>query len=288
MGNKLEVYIQTVTTTMPYGQSIAIFRKAMMLFLLCNTLFLLPFSETLYGPNSYFIPFDASNNLMLRILSLLERPSIARYWQWFIAGQIFSILACFILPYKRISILLVYFFTASLYHRIIPIQNAGFNLLVIMLFILIFIDEKAVQTKHPKLRVLNITITNFAFLAARLQVVILYFVASIYKLYGETWLNGTAFYYVLYTDTFSHPIVRDWFIGNSFVVHFVSWFALGFQLLFPVLVWFKRTKPLMLIFGVLFHILIIIVNGIVDFGIIMLIMYLLFIPQKYFARFPRL
>ena len=271
-------YIESITTVMPYSTNIKLFRRALMLFLLCNTLFLLPFSETLYGSNSYFIPFDASNNILLRVLSLLEKPWFASHWQWFVAAQIISILACLLLPYKRISTILVYFFTACLYHKTIPIQNAGFNLLVMVLFILIFMDEKATETKHPKWRIINTTVTNFAFWAARLQVIIMYVVASIYKLYGETWLNGTAFYYVLYTDTYSHPLFRNWFIGNSLVIHGISWFALGLQLLFPVLVWFKQTKPLMLIMGVLFHLLIIFINGIIDFGIIMLIMYLLFIP----------
>ena len=276
MRKTIAEYIESITTVMPYSINIRLFRRALMVFLLCNTFFLLPFSETLYGISSYFIPFDASNNILLRVLSLLEKPWFASHWQWFVAAQIISILACLLLPYKRISTILVYFFTANLYHKTIPIQNAGFNLLVMVLFILIFMDEKATETKHHKWRIINTTVTNFAFWAARLQVIIMYVVASIYKLYGETWLNGTAFYYVLFTDTFSHPWVRDLLIGNSFFIHAITWFALGFQMLFPVFVWFKYTKPVMIALGVCFHIMIMFVIGIIDFGIIMLIMYLLF------------
>ena len=267
---------------MPYGRSINLFRKALMLFLLCNTLFLLSYSETLYGVHSYFIPFDGSANFLLRAFSLLEKYQFASHWQWFVSGQILSIIACLFMPYKRVSTLLVYFFTMSLYYKTIPIQNAGFNLLVMVLFILIFMDEKANDTKNPYLRTLNITISNFAVWAARFQVIILYIVASWFKLYGISWLDGTAFYYVLYTDTFSLPWFRDLFINNSFAIHLVSWFALGFQLLFPLLVWFKRTKPVMLILGVFFHVMIMFVMGIIDFGIIMIIMYLLFyIPERF-------
>lgn len=274
--------IDKFTTEMLYGTSISLFRKALIIFLLCNTLFLLSYSETLYGACSYFIPFDAGNNIILRVLSLLERPQFAAHWQWFVGGQIFSILACLFLPYKRVSTILVYFFTIALYHKTIPIQNAGFNLLIMVLFLLIFMDEKASQTKQPYLRIINITVSNFALWAARFQVIILYIVASWFKLYGESWRDGTAFYYVLFNDTYSHPLVRDVFISNSFVIHLVSWFALGFQLLFPMLVWFKRTKPVMLILGIFFHVMIMIVMGIIDFGIIMIIMYLLFyIPERF-------
>ena len=280
MGKTIKERIDSITTVMPYGTNIAVFRKALMVFLLCNTLFLLSYSKILYGIHSYFIPFDASNNFILRILSLLEKPQYAAHWQWFVGGQIISILTCLFLPYKRISTLLVYFFTMSLYHKIIPIQNAGFNLLVIVLFLLIFMDENANNTKQPRLKIINVTVSNFAVWAAQFQVIILYVVATWFKLYGTSWLDGTAFYYVLFTDTFSHPWVRDLFISNSFTIHFLTWFALGFQLLFPVLIWFKRTKPAMLILGVLFHVMIMIVMGIIDFSIIMIIMYLLFYTPK--------
>ncbi len=284
MGKKISEYIHTVTTVMPYGPHIAFFRKVLMGFLLFNTLFLLSYSKILYGVHSYFIPFNASNNVVLRVLSLLEKPQFAAHWQWFVGGQIFSILVCLFLPYKRVSTILVYFFTISLYHKTIPIQNAGFNLLVMVLFMLIFMDEKADQTKQLNLRTINITISNFAVLAARFQVIIMYVVASWFKLYGESWRDGTAFYYVLFTDTFSHPWFRDLFISNSFIIHIISWFALGFQLLFPVLVWFKRTKSVMLMLGVFFHVMIMIVMGIIDFGIIMIIMYLLFYIPKRFKK----
>ncbi len=281
MGKTIKELINSITTVMPYGTNIALIRKALMVFLLCNTLFLLSYSKILYGIHSYFIPFDASNNFMLRALSLLEHPVFAAHWQWFVGGQIISIISCLFLPYKRISTVLVYFFTMSLYHKTIPIQNAGFNLLVMVLVMLIFMDEKANDTKNPYLRTINITVSNFALWAARFQVIMLYVVASWFKLYGTSWLNGTAFYYVLYTDTFTLPWFRDLFISHSFVIHFVSWFALSFQLLFPVLVWFKRTKPVMLALGVLFHLMIMLVMGIIDFSIIMIIMYLLFyIPKR--------
>ena len=281
MGKKISEYIHTITAVMPYGSHIALFRKVLMVFLFCNTLFLLSYSKILYGPHSYFISFDASHNFILRALSLLEKPRFAAYWQWFVGGQLLSIIACFFLPYKRVSTLLVYFFTITLYFKTIPIQNAGFNLLVMVLFMLIFMDEKANDTRNPYLRILNITVSNFAVWAARFQGIMLYIVASWFKLYGESWRDGTAFYYVLFTDTYSHPWLRDLLISNSFAIHLVSWFALGFQLLFPVLIWFKKTKPVMLALGILFHIMIMFAMGIIDFGVIMIIMYLLFyVPKK--------
>src|ERR1700756_402105 len=270
-------YIQTFTTTTPYASNISLFRKALLIFLLGNTLLLLSYAKTLYGPGSYFLPFEKHNNSLLNFLNCLEKPGMAQYWKFFVTGQILSIIACWFLPYKRLFTILIYFFTINLYFKTILIQNAGFNLLVIVLFLLVFMDEKASEVKHPVLKILSITISNFAVLAARFQVIILYVTASYFKLLGQTWLNGTAFYYVLFNNTYSHPWVKNMFISNSFFIHAITWFALGFQLLFPVLIWFKKTKPFILVVGILFHLTIIFLMGLTDFGIIMILMYLLFI-----------
>ena len=236
-------YINTYTTTTPYATNIRLFRKCVMIFLLYNSLLLLSYSKTLYGPYSYFLPFEKHNIAILDFLNLLEKPSMAVNWKFFVGGQIVSIVACLFLPYKRLFTMLVYFFTMTLYHKAMPIQNAGFNLLVMVLFFLIFMDENASATKNSVLKPINITVSNFAVWAARFQVLILYVVASYFKLSGETWLNGTAFYYVLLNYTYCHPWVKYLLIDNSFFIHAITWFALGFQLLFPVLVWFKQIKP---------------------------------------------
>ena len=261
---------------MPYSGNIRLFRNSLLVFLLCNTLLLLSYSETLYGAHSYFLPLEKHNNIILDFLNILESPRLAVYWKYFVAGQIISIIACLFLPYKRLFTFFVYFFTMNLYHKTIPIQNAGFNLLVMVLFMLIFMDENANNIKSSFWKTVNITVTNFAVWAARFQVIILYAAASYFKFTGGSWLNGTAFYYVLFNDTYSHPWFKELLISNSFFIHFISWFALSFQLLFPVLIWFKKTKIYMIVLGVFFHLMIILIMGITDFGIIMIIMYLLF------------
>ncbi|HTA62117.1 MAG TPA: HTTM domain-containing protein [Bacteroidia bacterium] len=278
---KLNNYINSITTTTPYSNNISLFRKSIMVFLLCNSLLLLSYSKVLYGPFSYFLPLQQHSNALLNFFNPLENPSAATNWKFFVGAQLASIVACLFLPYKRLSTLLVYFFTMCLYYKTISIQNGGFNLLVITLFFLIFMDENADSIQHPILKTLNITVSNFALWAARFQVLILYVTASYFKLLGSTWLNGTAFYYVLYNDTYSHPWFKYLFIDSSFFIHAITWFALGFQLLFPVLIWFKKTKPYVLIAGIVFHLLIIFVMGLTDFGIIMILMYLLFYVPKF-------
>ena len=146
---------------------------------------------------------------------------------------------------------------------------------------LLFIDEEAKNTENIYWKTIKITIANFTFLALKLQVVFLYLVASYYKMQGETWIDGTAFFYVLYNDMYTHPWFTNLFIDNTFVIKSVSWFTLLFQLSFPVLVWIKKTKNVMLVAGIFLHVMIAWVMGIVDFGIIMILMYTLFNSETF-------
>ena len=276
MRNKLTNFIQHTGSQNPYTSHIRVFRISILLYLLANSLYLWPLAESLYGPDSYFLPLGSMQNFILKALNLLEGPHLAEYWKLFVWAQILSILATLFLPYKKTGTLLVYFFTMNLYHKTIGMQNAGFNLLVMVLFMLLFMDENSEKTKSDILRSLQNTVSNFAVWAARFQIITLYAVATYYKLCGDTWLQGTAYYYVLYNDSFTLPWVQSLLIDNPFIIHLVSWFALGFQFFFPLLIWVKKTKGLMLLCGVFFHVCIIFLMGITEFGIIMLLMYLLF------------
>ena len=149
---------------------------------------------------------------------------------------------------------------------------------------LLFIDENAEDTSDKYSKAFKICLANFTFLAIRLQVVFLYLVASYYKLQGTSWVDGTAFYYVLYNDLYTHPTFTKLFIDNTVVIKSISWFTLLFQMFFPVLVWIKKTKNIMLVLGVFLHVMIAWVMGIVDFGVIMILMYTLFNSENFNSK----
>jgi hypothetical protein len=56
--------------------------------------------------------------------------------------------------------------------------------------------------------------------------------------------------------------------------------VLGYQLLFPVLVWIKKIKKMFLLLGILMHLYIAFVMGLVEFGSVMIISYIIFWPIK--------
>jgi hypothetical protein len=244
----------------------------------------LPIAAAYFGVGNYMVPYYKSSNILLKPLNLLEGEQYSKYYLLFVYGILSSIIAFFFFPLKRLSLIITYILFMNLYHKTAPLQNGGFSLLTMVLFMLLFIDEDAKRTKNNYWRTIKISIANFTLVAIKLQVVFLYVVASYYKMQGETWLNGTAFYYVLYNDMYSHPLFTNLFIDNTFVIKTISWFTLFFQLFFPILVWLKKIKNVMLFAGIFLHLMIAWVNGIVDFGIIMILMYTLFNSEAFNTR----
>jgi hypothetical protein len=265
--------------------TIKLFRASLLIFVFLYVLQFLPIAKAYFGPGNYMVPYYKSSNILLKPLNLLEGNQYSNYYLCFIYGILVSIIAFFVLPFKRLSLIVTYILLMNLYHKTAPLQNGGFSLLTMVMFMLLFIDEEAGKIKNSYWKTIKIAIANFTFLAIKLQVVILYLVASYYKLQGDTWVDGTAFYYVLYNDMYTHPVFTNLFIDNTFIIKSISWFTLIFQMLFPILVWLKKIKNIMLFAGIFLHLMIAWVNGIVDFGIIMILMYTLFNSEEFNTKF---
>jgi hypothetical protein len=281
INTKFKKLVESTTTAFKPVNTIKLFRSTILVFIFLYVLQFLPIAAAYFGVGNYMVPYYKSSNILLKPLNLLEGEQYSKYYLLFVYGILSSIIAFFFFPLKRLSLIITYILLMNLYHKTAPLQNGGFSLLTMVLFMLLFIDEDAKRTKNNYWRTIKISIANFTLVAIKLQVVFLYVVASYYKMQGETWLNGTAFYYVLYNDMYSHPLFTNLFIDNTFVIKTISWFTLFFQLFFPILVWLKKIKNVMLFAGIFLHLMIAWVNGIVDFGLIMILMYTLFNSEAF-------
>ncbi|MBI2268840.1 MAG: HTTM domain-containing protein [Bacteroidetes bacterium] len=256
--------------------TILLFKKAVYLYIILNGLISLPIASQIWSVDANMIHYYPQDNFAIKLINILSRPGINNYYWYFVIGQLTCATVALFGYLKRLMGILLYFISVNLYYNAGLIQNGGTNLLVITLFYMIFMNEAAGQQQNNKIRTFEITATNFAFLAAKIQVCLLYFVSAVYKLYGSHWMDGSALYYVLNMDEYSTSWIQKNIANTDWLTIPVTYFTLTFQMLFPVTVWIKKFKPLTLWVGVVFHVLIIFMMGITDFGLIMLIMYLLF------------
>lgn len=120
-------------------------------------------------------------------------------------------------------------------------------------------------------------INRLVWLALRLHVCFLYVVAGVSKLFGVLWPSGKSLALVLGIDAFSLPYTAP-FVNYPMVLTLTTLLILVYQLVFPYFVWVYKAKYPLAVVGILFHVGVFFVNGIVEFSLVMLASYLLFVP----------
>jgi len=230
----------------------------------------------LWGNNGV-LPFATFHNFnqMRHSFSLYALSSNDKYEVFiFVLGILVS--ALFLVGWKtRITSVLFYVFTWSLYQRNPFVLDGGDNLLYLFAFFLMFVksDRYLAVDSSPEVDSgshLPAILHNFAVAAMVLQLMILYTSSGLAKATGHLWQNGTALYYVLQTDEFnmSHWSVILW--KSTAVVTFFTYATILYQVSWPFLIWYRSTKLAMVSGAVLMHLSIAYFMGLTWFSIIMI------------------
>ncbi len=221
--------------------------------------------------NWLYIDFNNNNNVVL----------------FCVFGILFSI--TFLLGvFTRLSATVLFFLLFIFKIRMLYMLDGADNVISVLLPFFVFLDSYSLIDSYEKYKLKIITkwepyvsITSKWFsIAMILQICIIYFFASFHKLQGDLWLDGTALYYILNSDDFSASSLNAIITSSLIVVKFFTWFTILFQFSFPFLVWFKKTKYVMLLLGISFHIGIFILMRIDNFSFIMLACYTIFLTDS--------
>ncbi len=132
----------------------------------------------------------------------------------------------------------------------------------------------ALMPMRPVINVLTQRqISNAALLLCRIQVCMLYLLSGFDKLASEAWRSGAAIHSVANLDYF---VVGSIEAPDAHSAIIFSWTTILFELLFPVLVWFRSSRKYAIVAGAVFHIVIGAFLSLPDFSFVMLISYLAF------------
>ena len=118
----------------------------------------------------------------------------------------------------------------------------------------------------------------------KIQIAIIYLLSGVDKLYSSAWRSGEAIQYMMSLDYLFNPSLTGVFPTISWLSYSVGWLVILFEILFPVLVWTTRFRIWILGAGVLFHMAIIVVLSLIDFGLIMIVTYLIFLKDEDFKK----
>lgn len=175
-----------------------------------------------------------------------------------------------------ISAVLIFWFSVSLSRFMFPVLNGSD--LVLNLYLLLSIALPTWPSFNSGGRGYQEAISSAAILFARITLCLIYFLSGYDKLINTDWRSGAAIHSIINLDYFFNP--SFYFSGSTTLFMLIGWGVIIFELSFSFLVWFKQLRVLLLLAGTLFHLGIILLLGLPDFGLLMIICYYIFMPIK--------
>jgi hypothetical protein len=122
---------------------------------------------------------------------------------------------------------------------------------------------------------------NIGLRLIQVHLAMFYVMMALTKLYGDAWWQGDAMWYLV-AQTHSRPIdlsaLRSWGRGGALLINFWTHAVLYYELAFPILVWNRLARPLVLLLGVAIWMSLIVATGHLLFGLAMLVASAAFLP----------
>jgi hypothetical protein len=151
-----------------------------------------------------------------------------------------------------------------LHERMGGILDGGDNITqIVLIYMLLLLPYRAKFSSGE----FQVWLHNLGVLAIALQLVIVYFVAGLEKAYGDWWQQGVAMYYITQVQWFTLPGANELFT-NPWLVTIVTYGTIIFEVMFPTAI-ISRIKIPWLVCGVLMHIGIAVIMGMIPFATIM-------------------
>lgn len=111
----------------------------------------------------------------------------------------------------------------------------------------------------------------------QLQLCLIYGAAGLSKLLGEPWWTGTAAYFLAANSEFRGVSILESLGGSRFLTALATHIPLWTEILYPVLIWPKLWRPLMLALTISMHLTIALTLGLWEFSLAMIAANLVFI-----------
>jgi hypothetical protein len=250
---------------------IAFFCKALYVFLFIKILYLWP----LIGDVLDYKPFGYHSHLSSLLFAPLVLAKINAELFLFSFGLF--LIASVVIRVNYITAFVVCWFSISLSRLFLPIINGSD--LVLNLFLIIAI----VLPINPKLNFRNsdqvqTIVSNVALLFAQIQFALIYLLSGYDKLLSASWRSGAAIDSINNLTFFHNPFIT--FYLNEVVCVALSWAVIVFEMGFGFLIWEKKFRIPLLVMGIVFHLIIAVVLGVVDFALVMMICYGVYLPFK--------
>lgn len=216
------------------------------------------------------------------------RPSLFHYftsdaalWSGYFL-YLASLLGLALGRWSRASAIVAYVLHVSFMHRALVVMY-GIDLIASFYLLYLCFAEYGERSKSSVLSIVRSHLGSMAFRLSQIQVCIIYGFSGLEKLKGAHWWRGEAIWDVLANSQIAR-FDFSWVSAFPMLIVLATWTTLIWEIYFPVLIWAKRARPVMLFFGVLLHFGIGLTIGIPFFAAIMICTYTLFCEPETLAR----
>ena len=161
--------------------------------------------------------------------------------------------------FTRISSIVVFLCLTSIDQRNLYILHGGDTFMRVAGFFLIFAPAGAALSLDRLIRIRKGKESEairhrppWAQRMIQFELALLYFVTFCWKASGETWVNGTALFYVMHLDELRRfPVPM--FLQDPVLLKLGTWLTLAAEFSLGVLIWFKELRYPVLAIGVILH-----------------------------------
>lgn len=254
------------------------FKQLLYLYLIFRALFWMHQYDLLFGEHHlvYSKYLDLGNFKDVAFI-LLNSHSTALSLFFLIGLFLLSSFNLFFEKYRFLPDVLICLIVLNLHYKIYSSLTGGDFLINQLLFFNIFLSLQ-INSSSNKWKQFLLLLHNGAVLSIIIQICIVYFLAGLAKLIDVDWQKGMALIYISDVEQFKLiPTPNSNYLSKAILI-FLNYLILLYQILFAVLVFIKRIKKPVLVFGIAMHAYIILFMGLFWFGLIMMICYIFFWP----------
>ncbi|MGQ0828790.1 MAG: hypothetical protein ACT4ON_10385 [Bacteroidota bacterium] len=157
-------------------------------------------------------------------------------------------------------------------------SNGGDNLLYFLMFYMLLTDSyqylvfTPFKSNSERIKKYVNLVSNLSSYSIAFHLCLAYFVSGFHKIHADVWYNGVATYYIWNLERYNAPI-NYLFSKNAIIIGFSTYFTILFEIFFPVLVWVKKMRLLLIVSGIFLHMGIYFSMMIYDFQILFIMIY---------------
>lgn len=265
------------------GLNLSLLRIVLCLILLKKIFFQLPYVDLIYRGSDFLVPINKTFQFYFFEIDL---SFIREHIAIFIGCYVILIILYLFGVGKNLTAFFVFVFYVITQRLCPQILNGGDNLLYFVLLYLAFANSYNFFSisKSKRNNLTSTLLSNLSSLSICIHFCLIYFVSAMHKINANVWFHGVANYYIFSLERFQGTSLNLTLAKNSFFVTISTYFTLLIELFYPILVWFKPTKNIMILSAVLLHMGIFIFMMLYDFQVIFITIQLLFLDEGFLIK----